>query len=161
MAGYLTVEQVREALRPWLGSMLTEQTALCDGALKVLQHYAPYRTTLQELAGQVESYLFDSLYALLGDSMTVLTDDQTLRRIPMDQLPELADEVMGVLFAQMQVYSINYEKLKDYSLRTGSLSAMRVLYCQYDAFQPPEEKELLARIIRDRYPPARYQDWLI
>ena len=108
----------------------------------------------------MESYLFDTLYGYLGDDMTVKTDSGELRRIRMRELPQLADDVMGVLFDSMQVYSITYTKLKDYSLHAGSLSAMRVLYQKFDAFQPPEEKELIARIIRDNYPPEHYASWL-
>ena len=78
----------------------------------------------------------------------------------MQDLPDIADAVLGVLFDGMTVYSVNYQTLKDYSLRTGSLSAMRVLYQQYDDFQSPEEKALMARIIRDNHPRERYASWL-
>lgn len=160
MPGYVTAEQVAQALRPSLGSAVLEQTGLCEGAARLLKRFAPYRETLEELAQRVESYLFDILYGYLGDDMTVKTDSGELRRIRMRELPQLADDVMGVLFDSMQVYSITYTKLKDYSLHAGSLSAMRVLYQKFDAFQPPEEKELIARIIRDNYPPERYAAWL-
>ncbi len=160
MPGYITAEAVREALRPSLGSAVLEQTDLCQGAARLLLRFAPYRETYAELAQRLESYLFDTLYGFLGDDMTVLTDSGELRRIRMRELPRLADDVMGVLFDSLQVYSITYEKLKDYSLRAGSLSAMRVLYQKFDAFQPPEEKELIARIVRDSYPPERYAAWL-
>lgn len=160
MPGYVTAEQVAQVLRPSLGAAVLEQTGLCEGAARLLLRFAPYRETLEELAQRVESYLFDTLYGFLGDDMTVMTDGGELRRIRMRDLPQLADDVMGVLFDSMQVYSITYEKLKDYSLRSGSLSAMRVLYQKFDAFQPAEEKELIARIIRDNYPPERYAAWL-
>lgn len=160
MPGYVTAEQVAQALRPSLGSAVLEQTGLCEGAARLLKRFAPYRETLEELAQRVESYLFDTLYGYLGDDMTVKTDSGELRRIRMRELPQLADDVMGVLFDSMQVYSITYTKLKDYSLHAGSLSAMRVLYQKFDAFQPPEEKELIARVIRDNYPPERYAAWL-
>ena len=55
---------------------------------------------------------------------------------------------------------MNFQNLKDYSLRTGSLSAMRVLYQKYDDFQSQEEKDLMARIIRDNHPRERYATWL-
>ncbi len=160
MPGYVTAEQVAQVLRPSLGAAVLEQTGLCEGAARLLLRFAPYRETLEDLARRVESYLFDTLYGFLGDDMTVMTDGGELRRIRMRDLPQLADDVMGVLFDSMQVYSITYEKLKDYSLRSGSLSAMRVLYQKFDAFQPAEEKELIARIIRDNYPPERYAAWL-
>ena len=142
--------QVREALRPHLGSALVEQTPLARQAASVLRGYAPYRDTLEELEARLESCLFDELYNALGDHMTVRLDDGRIVRIRMRQLPELADEAMGVLFESLQVYSVNYRTLKDYSMRAGSLSAMRVLYEKYAEFQSEEERELLARVIRDR-----------
>lgn len=150
MAGYMTVDQVRDALRPHLGSDVVEHTTLCDGALRVLLRYAPYRDTLDMLSKRVESYLFDTLYDYLGDSMTVLLDNGQLVRIHMRELPMLADEVMGVLFRSMQVYSITYEKLRDYAMRSGSLCAMRTLRERFDSFLSPEERTLMERILQDR-----------
>ena len=144
MAGYMTVDQVRDALRPHLGSDVVEHTTLCDGALRVLLRYAPYRDTLDMLSKRVESYLFDTLYDYLGDSMTVLLDNGQLVRIHMRELPMLADEVMGVLFRSMQVYSITYEKLRDYAMRSGSLCAMRTLRERFGSFLSPEERTLSA-----------------
>ena len=150
MAGYMTVDQVRDALRPHLGSDVVEHTTLCDGALRVLLRYAPYRDTLDMLSKRVESYLFDTLYDYLGDSMTVLLDNGQLVRIHMRELPMLADEVMGVLFRSMQVYSITYEKLRDYAMRSGSLCAMRTLRERFGSFLSPEERMLMERILQDR-----------
>lgn len=160
MPGYVTAEQVAQALRPSLGSAVLEQTGLCEGAARLLKRFAPYRETLEELAQRVESYLFDTLYGYLGDDMTVKTDSGELRRIRMRELPQLADDVMGVLFDSMQVYSITYIKAQGLlparrfpERHAGTLPEVRRL-------QPPEEKELIARIIRDNYPPERYAAWL-
>lgn len=152
--------QVREALRPRLGSSLVDDTPLCAGIASLLRCYAPYRDTLAELEKRLESYLFDGLYTLLGDSMAVMLDDERVVRIRMRELPELADDAMGALFEAMPVYSVNYQTLKDYSLRASSLSAMRVLLQKYDQYQSPEEKALMGKVIRERYPAARYQGWL-
>ena len=138
----MTLEQVQEALRGRLGSEVVEHTGVCESVLRTLLRYAPYRDTLDDLEKRVESCLFDELYGYLGDSMTVLLDDGSL--------PSLADDVMGVLFRNMQVYSVTYEKLKDYALYSGSLSAMRTLCERFDAFQSAEEKQLMEKIIQDR-----------
>ena len=96
-----------------------EHTGVCESVLRTLLRYAPYRDTLDDLEKRVESCLFDELYGYLGDSITVLLDDGSLSRIAMRELPSLADDVMGVLFRNMQVYSVTYEKLKDYALYSG------------------------------------------
>lgn len=156
----ITTYSVKCVLRPYLGSDLVDGTPIADEAVHVLRSYAPYRDTLEELAQRLSNVLFDGLYSVLGPRMTVRLDGGELIRIRMQDLPDVADAVMGALFDSMTVYSVNFQTLKDYSLRTGSLSAMRVLYQKYDDFQSREEKALMARIIRDNHPPFLYESWL-
>lgn len=156
----VTTYSVKCVLRPYLGSDLVDGTAIAEEAAHVLRSYAPYRDTLEDLAQRLSNVLFDVLYSVLGPRMTVRLDGGELIRIRMQDLPDIADAVLGALFDSMTVYSVNFQTLKDYSLRTGSLSAMRVLYQKYDDFQSAEEKELMARIIRDNHPPFLYESWL-
>lgn len=156
----IQTDKVREALRPRVGSDMVKETDIVERAAHALRSYAPYRDTLEDLADQISNVLFDCLYGTLGPSMTVRLDGGQMTRIHIHDLPDLADDVLGAYFESMPVYSVSYATLKDYSLRTGSLNAMRVLYQCYDAFQSPEEKALMARIIRDRFPKERYSAWL-
>lgn len=156
----IRTQSVRDALRPRLGSAMVEGCDVADRAASVLRSYAPYRDSLEDLSERLCNVLFDCLYGILGPSMTVRLDDGHMQRIHMRELPDIADDAMGALFEGMTVYSVNYNTLKDYSMRTGSLSAMRVLYQQYDEFQSPEEKAIIARIIRDNVQPERYRSWL-
>lgn len=156
----ISTYHVKCALRPYLGSDMVDATPIAEEAAHALRAYAPYRETLEDLALRVANTLFDVLYSILGPRMTIRLDSGEVVRIRMDDLPFLADAVMGVMFEGMTVYSVNFQNLKDYSLRTGSLSAMRVLYQKYDDFQSQEEKELMARIIRDNHPRERYATWL-
>jgi len=104
--------------------------------------------------------LFGSLYDALGANMTFRLDNGEYRRIYMRDLPALADETMGALFECLETYSVNRQALKDYAMQSGSISAVRVLLQRYHAQLPAEERELLARIVRENYPPERYADWL-
>jgi len=156
----IQTDKVREALRPRVGSDIVAGTDMVERVAHTLRSYAPYRDTLEDLADQVSNVLFDCLYGTLGPSMTVRLDDGQTTRIRIHELPDLADDVLGAYFESMPVYSVSYTTLKDYSLRTGSLNAIRVLYQNYDTFQSPEEKALMARIVRDRFPRERYSVWL-
>lgn len=156
----IRTEQVRAALRLRLGSDMVQETDVADRAADVLRGYSPYRDTLEALSERLCNTLFDCLYRSLGPRMTVRLDSGAMVRIRIQELPEVADDAMGALFEALTVYSVSYGLLKDYSLRSGSLSAMRVLYQRYDAFQSAQEKEIIARIVRDRYPAERYQAWL-
>lgn len=160
MGAVISQEAVARALAPWLGSMLVEATDIAPEAAHVLRAYAPYREDFEGLHHRVESFLFHTLHTLLGSAMTVVRDSGCRARIYVADLPLIADDLMGVLFDSLSPYSVNFAQLKDYSLRTGSLNAMRVLFQKYDSFQSPEEKALMARVIRENNPPWRYAHWL-
>lgn len=160
MAAVISQREVEKVLRPWLGSYLVEETGIAGEAAHLLRSYAPYREDFQGLQKRLESFLFACLHSLLGSAMTVTRDDGHLMRIYVADLEYIADDLMGVLFDSLSPYSVNFEALKAHSMQTGSLNAMRVLYQKYDAFQPPGEKALMARIIRENNPEWRYKYWL-
>lgn len=160
MPAIVRTSDVRTALAPRLGTELVAGTDIAEQAARTLRSYASYRDTFEDLAERLANTLFNALYSVLGPSMTVRLDDGSLSRIRICDLPEIADDALYAVFTSLTVYSVTYENLKDYSLRAGSLSAMRVLLERYDEFQSPEEKALMIQVIRGGYPPRRYQGWL-
>ena len=151
---------VREALRSRLGSALVDEPGIPDRAADVLRSYAPYKDTLAGLAVRVEDALFNTLYERLGPSMTVRMDDGTTRRVRTAELKDAADDVMGVLFDRLKVYSVSYDALHAYCMECGSFTAMRTLYCRFGDFLPESERKIMARIIRDSRPRAVWENWL-
>ena len=87
-------------------------------------------------------------------------DDGSSRRIRTSELKDAADDVMGVLFESLKVYSVNYDALHVYCMETGSYAAMRVLYTRYQELLPAEERKIIARIIRDSRPRAEWESWI-
>ena len=152
--------QVGNALRARLGSSLADEPGIWDRTVSVLHGFAPYRDTFAGLADRVENALFNSVYEHLGPSMSARMDDGTIRRIRMPEWKDAADDVMGVLFDNLNVYSVTYESLHDYCMSTGSFSAMRVLYTRYREFMPASERKIMARIIRDARPRSCWENWL-
>ena len=161
MAMPIDVSDVRRALRPWLGALFVEaNAALCDELADHLRQYAPYRQSLESLRDGLESLLITRLNGLTRRTMTVATDNYTRRRLRLDDIREMADDLMGVVFDGLTPVSSNFIKLNDYSLRAGSLNAMRVLYQKYASFYTQEELDFLASMIRSAYPRERYAAWL-
>lgn len=160
MPAVIRLSEVRHALRPCLGSAMVDGTDIAEQAAQAMRSFASYRDTFESLAERVANVLFNALYSALGPSMTVQLDDGRLSRIRISDLPGIADECLYVLFSSMAVYSVTYQNLKDYAMRAGSISAMRVLWEKYDAFQSAEEKQLLARVVRENCPQDRQTDWL-
>ena len=143
---------VREALRFRFGSALVDIPGIWDHTAALLRDYAPYRDSFADLAGRLEDAVFNAVYEQLGPSMGAQMDDGTVRRIRTSELKEAADDVLGVLFDHLKVYSVNYDALHEYCMSAGSFSAIRVLYTRYAEFMPASERKILARIIRDSRP---------
>ena len=139
---------VREALRSRLGSSLVDEPGFADPLAAVLSSYVSYKDTFSSLAAKVEDTLFNILYDRLGSSMSVRMNDGSFRRIRTAELRDAADDVMGVFFDQLKVYSVNYE------------SAMRTLYTRYATLMSAEERRVLARIIREARPACDWEEWL-
>ena len=160
--GYALIESwhIREALRRRLGSALVDDPSFPDGLTALLRSYAAYKDTFAGMASRVEDVLFNALYDRLGASMSVRMDDGTVRRVRTVELKEAADDVMGVLFDQLKVYSVSYDALHAYCMESGSFSAKRTLYTRYGEFLSPSERTVLARVIRNSRTPADWQDWL-
>lgn len=153
-------QQIQDALRPRLGSGLVTAPGFTDSVLALLNSFSPQHDTFQALASRLEDALFNAIYERLGPGMSARMDDGSFRRIRLAEMPEAADDAMGVLFDSLKVYSVSYEALHAYCMETGSLSAMRCLYLRYDALMPPEERQVLARIIRGSFPPERWRGFL-
>ena len=151
---------IREVLRSRLGSALVDEPGFAEPLADILRSYASYKDTFESLAEKVEDKLFNMLYDRLGSSMSVRMNDGTLRRVHTAELKDAADDVMGVFFDQLKVYSVNYEALQSYVMKSGSFSAMRVLYTRYGEMLSAGEKQMLARVIRDSRPQAEWEEWL-
>ena len=147
-------------MRPRFGSALVDVPGIWDRTAALLQRYAPYRDTFSDLAVRIEDAVFNAVYEQLGPSMGARMEDGSVRRIRSAELKDAADDVMGVLFDQLKVYSVTYDLLHEYCMSAGSFSAMRVLYTRYADFMPASERKILARIIRDSRPRADWESWM-
>ena len=145
----IDILSVEEALRPRLGTHLAETPVIAGTLCSMLRDYAPYRASFAELAARLEDALFNLLYDQLGSGMTARMDNGSIRRIRTAELREIADDLMGVLFDSLKVYSVTFHSLHEYAMKTGSPSALRVLYTRYAGFMTEQERELIARILRD------------
>ncbi len=143
------VRQVRDALRPRLGSALVESPGFSEGASALLNAWVPYKESFQELIPRLEDYLFNAMYDRLGPGMTLRTDSGDRRHFPMSELEDAADDLLGALFFSMKPWSVNYHRIHDYWIATGSLSAMRCLYHQYETELPDGERLMIGKYLRE------------
>lgn len=160
MAIPVEVKDVEKVLRPWVGSLLLSSSTLAGDIACVLMEYAPYRHTLVQLRDCVAGDLLTGLNRATGGNMTIVQDNYKTRRLNLRDMEWMTDDVMGVVFESLTVFSANFEKLNDYALHEESLAAMRVLYQKYRAFFTDEEYAFLVRMIKSIYPVERYAMWL-
>ena len=151
---------IREVLRSRFGSALADQPGIWDKTASILNRYAPYKDTFADLSARLEDALFNAVYEHLGPSMSAQMNDGTVRRIRTSEFRDAADDVMGVLFDNLKVYSVTYDSLHEYCMTAGSYSAMRVLYTRYQEFMPASERKIIARIIRDSRPRSDWESWM-
>lgn len=155
----ISVEEVRNALRPRFGTVLTEDPGFSEGAADLLRRFAPYRDTFASLTAQMEDYLFNALYDRLGPGMTLRLDDGQEHRFMTSDLPVAADEALFPLFDALTPYSVNYDRLHTYWMDTGSFSAMRALYLNFSDFLPPQEIGVIERIVQENVPVRLQNIW--
>jgi hypothetical protein len=160
VAAVIRTQDVARALHPWVGSYLLDSTTLAEDTAGVLRSYAPYKEDLPKLCARLDSFLFMSLRRFTMGTMRIFLDDGSEVRMRTSDFPMLTDDVLGVLMESLSPYSVNFELLKSYSLLMPSLSALRVLYTKYQAFQSREELQAIARTIRTCHQRERYISWL-
>lgn len=160
MAIPITLQDVENVLRPWLGTLFLTSNTLARGITHRLQEHAPYRQTLEALHQEVESYIIRGLNHFTSGDLRVMLDNYQTVRLSLQDVQWMTDDVMGVLFDNLTPFSMNFLKLNDYAMHVESLAAMRVLYQKYRSFFEPEAFQFLTQMIRDIYPPYRYEAWL-
>ncbi len=156
----ITAQAVRDALRGRFGSFLADDPGFFDGVLRVLRAYSPARDSFASLSLRMEDYLFNALYERLGPGMTCRLEDGSFRRFLLSDLPAAADEALFPLFVSLKPYSVSYDHLHRYWMESGSFSAMRALYRNYQEFLPAQERFLIERIVRENIPAPDQEAWL-
>ncbi len=141
--------QIREALRPRLGSAVVESPGFSEGAAALLSSWAPYKESFHELLSRLEDYLFNALYDRLGPGMALRLDNGEQRRFPMSELGDAGDDLLGALFFSLKPWSVNYQRIHDYWIATGSPAAMRCLCRLYESDLPEEELALIEKYLHE------------
>lgn len=157
----ITPDAVRDTLIPWLGSeYLAWQEALCPRLAGLLYAFQPERDTLAHLATQLDNQLFMAVREDTRGRMALLMDTGQLIRLRMSDFAMMADELLYLLFETLPPTPFHLSLIRDYSMRSGSLSALKALYLLYAHMQTPEEHQTLHRVITTCHEPWRYRLWI-
>ncbi len=154
-------EDAFSILRPWLGGdFLDRQDRLVERINMKLTHFNPQRDSLQQRAQELDSLMFMAVREDTKGRMILLLDSGQYMRIRVEDFAVLADELLYLLLRSLPKNDENFRLIRDYSMRQGSLSALRALYADYLPFQTEEELRVLKRLITTCHPPFRWRGWL-
>ena len=154
-------EQTASVLRPWLGGdFVTAHAPLMEHVTLRLSQFLPQRDSLEKTAQDLDSLLFMAVRDATGGRMLLRMDTNQYIRVKVADFSLMADELLFLLMEQLRVDGQNFLLIRDYSLRSGSLAALKALYLRYEAYQSPEEFKTIARVIRTCHAPFRWRGWL-
>jgi len=160
-SGMILPERAEEVLRPFLGTAFLRRNADLPGqAAAVLTSFRPARQTLRQAADQVDNLLFMRVREDTGGRMALTMDNGALIRLRMSDFSVMADELLYLLLENLPKTGQNQALIREYSMRSGSLSALRALYLLYRDMQEPEETETLRRVITSCHEPWRFRSWM-
>lgn len=154
-------ESVRQALKPWLGSaFLGAQQALCGQLAMMLFAFRPRRDNLARLQQEMDNLLFMAVREATQARMALEMDNGQLIRLRIADFTLMADELLYLLFEQLDRTEANQALIREYSMRSGSLSALRALYLLYRGLQSREENDTIRRVITTCHEPWRFRHWI-
>jgi hypothetical protein len=157
----ITQEAAEETLRPWLGGdFLSRNRDAAAQATTILESFRPERGTLPHLAKQLDNLLFMAVREDSGGRMALVMDTGQLIRLRMHDFALMADELLYLLFQSLPRIPFNQATIREYSMRSGSLSALRALFLLYRDLQSPEETETIRRVITSCHEPYRFRHWI-
>ncbi len=130
----------RLGFHPW------DLSGLAQSVLFLFRGWSAYREPLSALSDRVSNLLFDEFYARLGQRMTFHLQSGVSRRITLDEIRMMTDDLMGLLFETFRpAFPAHYDRLHAYWMETGSPAARACLLSRYADLLPPQEFELIRR----------------
>ena len=154
-------EQTASVLRPWLGGdFVAAHAPLMERVGLRLSQFLPQRDSLEKTAQDLDSLLFMAVRDATSGHMLLRMDNNQYIRVKVADFTLMADELLYLLMENLKVDGQNFLMIRDYSLRSGSLSALKALYLRYEAYQSPEEFKTIQRVIKTCHAHFRWRGWL-
>ena len=154
------VELVSQLLRPWLGAAFLEACDVCNRVCGLLNGCDIAQEDPEALYERLNSLLFGLIRQVTRGDMCVLLDDGRRMRVRVDDVDQMADELLYLSLRQLPHNAWQYGRLRQFAMTHDSLAALRALYQDFAAFQTEDELRLIARTVRGAHPAYRWRAWL-
>lgn len=157
----INADQTLSVLRPWLGcAFIVSHVPLIEKITVRLNTFDLRRDNFTEIAQWMDSLLFMQVREDTKGKMVLSMDDGHCYRVRVEDFKDMADELLYLLFQHLPQTADAFIAVREYSLRDGSLSALRALYLDFTNFQTVEEWETVRRVITTCYPSYRWRSWI-
>lgn len=153
-------EAAAALLQPWLGSLFLSQSDVCARACGLLDAFDGAAGDFDALFHSLDTLLFHTVHDMTRGDMRVLLDDGRVMRVRVDDIAQMADEVLYLRLRTLTHSAYQCGRLRAYAMTHDSLSALRALYVDFAAFQTRDELDLIARTARACHPAYRWRAWL-
>lgn len=153
--------QTSDALRPWLGGdFLSHHPQVVERITVKLNAFTLQRDEVPDVAQWVNDLLFLSVREYTRGKMVLQMDDDLFVRVRVSDFALMVDDVLYLLFQRLPREMPYYVLIRDYSVRHGSLSALRALYLDYAMFQSEEEWATVRKVITSCHENFRFRAWI-
>lgn len=157
----ITNQQSGDLLRPWLGSEFVNDNRDLFIRLTIrMNSCCLERDSLLKMVSELDNDLFLHVRDKTRGKMVIKLDDGRLMRLQVRDFSLMADELMYLVFQNLEINEDHLKLVRDYSMRTSSLSALRALYERFAGLESDEDLYALRRVITSCHPPFRWRQWL-
>lgn len=149
------------ALRPWLGSaFLAERAQLIERITTRLNAFTLPRDAVSDIAQWLDNLLFLQVRDDTRGKMVLAMDNGVHYRVRVEDFKDMADDLLYLLFSRFPRNAEAFAAVREYSVKAGSLSALKALYLDFTDFQTVQEWETVRRVISSCHPPYRWRLWI-
>ena len=153
-------EETAAMLRPWLGMLFLSRCDVSEQSSARLNAFDADQGDFDALFHDLDTLLFHFVHDMTQGDMRVLLDDGRAMRVRVDDIDQMADELLYLSLRTITRSPWQCNRLRAYAMTHDSLSAWRALYVDFAGLQTADELALIARTVRGGFPAYRWRGWL-
>ncbi len=155
------LDRVAHTLSPWLGmGFVVRHAELMERLAFKISQFDRQRCSLHQSAQDMDTQLFMAVREDTAGRMILQMNNGDHMRLRLNDFTLMADELMYLLLSALPQDQRSLLLIREYSMRQGSLAALKTLWLHYAPFQSEEEYRTVERIIRGSHPAFRWRQWL-
>ena len=148
MPSLISIDDISDVLCSHIGSFIVASCPLAYDLMMAMSLFHPGKTDFAALHDQLYGIVITGISRATGGSMCIITDEYRSKKLTLKDIDILIDDLMGLMFERLLVFSVNFDKINEYALRVESYNAMRILYQKYRAYFTDEQYAFFIKIMK-------------